>query len=151
MPDSIELDISHGDSKAVIEGKTSVAFKKFVQLVIQRKVTALFKDWGDTPVIVDSEMLTSLASAPQDSAESHGRLVMVALGIGVLAGVFAFAVIQVALMFSGFVMGIRELWTVIGLLAGLTILVVVLMQLKKKPKNNKIVESVEKVADFLSR
>ena len=67
----MEVEISGGDRRAVIEGKTGVPFKTFVALVLQRKVTGLFQEYGNRPVIVESEMLTRLASAPQDNPQNQ--------------------------------------------------------------------------------
>lgn len=151
MADQVEVDISHGDKKAIIEGKTAVTFKRFVGLILQRKVTALFKDWGDKPIIIDSELLTSLASAPQDSQDTKGQLVLVTLGIGMLSGVFFFAVLQVALMLSSNPMEMKDLFVIIGVLAGLALMVTLLMNMKKPNKGEKVVESIERVANFLTK
>ena len=90
-----KLKTDHG--KAIVEGKTAVPFKTFVGLVLHRKVLSLFKQWGKEPVIIDSELLTDLASAQQDSQENKEQLVTVTLGVGVLAGVFVLAIAQIAL------------------------------------------------------
>ena len=105
----VEVSLRSDGTKAVIEGKTVVPFKTFVMLVIQRKVTALFKDWGTAPVVIDAELLTSLAGAPQDNQENKVNLVLVTLGIGVIMGVLAFAVLQFALLTINISMGQQEL------------------------------------------
>ncbi|HCI03610.1 TPA: hypothetical protein DE059_01655, partial [Candidatus Peribacteria bacterium] len=63
----LEVKVKEEKMKAIIEGRTAVPFKTFVGLVLQRKVFPLFKKWGDEPVIINSELLTTLASAAQDS------------------------------------------------------------------------------------
>ena len=93
----MDAKLKTDQGRAIVEGKTAVPFKTFVQLVLQRKVIQLFKDWGKDPVIIDSELLTSLASAPGDSQENREQLVMVTLGVGVLAGVFVMSLMQLAL------------------------------------------------------
>ena len=104
----LEVDISSGENRAIVEGKTTVPFKTFVALILQRKVTALFKDWGDKPVIVDSELLTHLASAQQDTRENTTHLVLVTLGVGMLAGIFAFSILQFVLLVGGVTLGLKE-------------------------------------------
>lgn len=151
MTEEIEVDISHGDRKAVIEGKTAVSFKRFVQLILQRKVTGLFKDWGDKPVIVDSELLTGLASAPQDSAEKTGQTVLVALGVGILAGVFFFSVLQLSLITMRYPFGAKELVIIIGSLASLMVITVLLMNMKRTNRSEKVVEQIEKIASFIGK
>ena len=99
VPD-LEVEVKTESSKAVITGKTSVPFRTFVGLVLQRKVLQLFKDWGEEPVILSSSLLTNLASAPQDSQENKAHLVTVTLGVGVLLGIFFLAALQAGLLLS---------------------------------------------------
>ena len=58
----LEVQFRPDTGKAVVEGKTVVPFQALVTLILQRKVQLLFKQWGKEPVIVASELLTSLAS-----------------------------------------------------------------------------------------
>ncbi len=150
-PSDLEVNIRNEHSKAVIEGKTSVPFKTLVQLILQRKVLTLFKSWGDTPVILSSDLLTSLASAPQDSQENRAQLVLVTLGTGVLVGVFAFAIFQIALLPWGITMGQKELLLIAGGLVGLAFLVVALSRIQRKNKSQKIADAMERVANMLSK
>src|SRR3990167_9608247 len=100
--------------KAVIEGKTTVPFQSLVTLILQRKVLTLFKQWGKEPVIIGSELLTGLASAPQDSQENRSHLVHVSLGVGVLLGVALFSLVLVALQLAQITLGQRELLMIAG-------------------------------------
>lgn len=146
-----EVDISTGNSKAVIEGKTTVSFQTLVGLILQRKVTDLFKQWGKDPVIVNSELLTGLASAPQDSSENRSRLILVTFGTGILAGVFVSAIAQILLLSSGMSLGKKELLLVAGVLVGLALLATALTKMQKKKKSDKLLESMEKLSSLLSK
>ncbi len=147
----LEVHFKPDSGKAVIEGKTVVPFQAFVALVLQRKVTNLFKSWGKAPIIVDSELLTGLASAPQDSQENRANLVLVTLVAGILAGVTGFAVIQMILLFVEFPLGYKELGTIVGSVAFLLILVVSMMKGQKKPKGEKLMEMMEKAAGLVGK
>lgn len=146
----LEVHFKQETGKAVIEGKTVVPFQAFVALVLQRKVTALLKTWGKHPVIVDSELLTSLASAPQDSQENRANLLLVTLVAGALAGVTAFAAIQVVLLLLEISLGYRELGVIIGSVATLVGLLWIAMKSQKKTKSEKLVETMEHVSSLLS-
>ncbi len=150
-PADLEVSIKPGDTKAIIEGKTSVSFKTLVQLILQRKVTALFKEWGGEAVIVPSELLTGLASAPQDSQENRSQLVLVTLGTGVLAGVFVFAAVQAGLLWIDIVLGFKELSIVVGSLFGLLLLVLLLGKVRRNNKSDRLVESMEKLSSLLTK
>ncbi|MBM3230832.1 hypothetical protein FJZ28_00725 [Candidatus Peregrinibacteria bacterium] len=147
----MDVKMKTDQGTAVVEGKTAVAFKAFVQLVLQRKVFGLFKDWGDKPIIVSSELLTSLASAPQDSQENREHLVMVTLATGVLLGVFLLAVVEIALTPWGIYLREGELLIIAGTLFGLALLVVIMGKLKRRSKGQKVAEAMEKIAGMLSK
>jgi len=150
--EDIEVEIKAGDSRATIAGKTSVSFKTMVGLILQRKVTTLFKDWGNDPVIVNSELLTSLASAPQDSQENKSQLVLTTIGTGVLIGIFVMAALQLALLVAlDISFSTRELLVVAGGLLGLAILATILMKMKRKNKSEKLLETMEKLSGLLSK
>lgn len=144
-----KLKTNHG--KAIVEGKTAVPFKTFVGLVLQRKVMGLFKKWSKEPVIVDSELLTDLAAAPQDSQENKEQLVRVTLGIGVLVGVFALAVVQLALTPLDIYLRERELLIVAGVIFGLAALMFVLNKTKKKGRGQKLTDAMEKITGIVSK
>jgi len=143
-----KLKTDHG--KAIVEGKTAVPFKTFVELVLQRKVLNLFKKWGKEPVIINSELLTDLASAAQDSQENKEQLVTVTLGVGVLAGVFVMAVVQIALAPWGIILKQRELLIVAGVILGLAVLTFALSR-KKKGKSQKLTDTMEKITNIVSK
>ncbi len=150
--DDIEVEISGGGGKAIIEGKTTVSFKTFVSLVLQRKITDLFKSRGKDPVIINSELLTELASSPQDSHENKAQLVLVTMGAGVIVGVFCFTVLQVILQeFFSFPLYTRELLLIAGSLLGLAIIGIVLSKVKKRNKGEKLLETMEKLAALISK
>lgn len=147
----LEVHFKPDSGKAVIEGKTVVPFQAFVALVLQRKVTNLLKTWGKAPVVVDSELLTSLASAPQESQENTSNLILVSIVTGVLAGVGGFALLQAFLLSAQIVLGYKELGTVAGSIALLVGLMIMMMKSQKKPKGVKLVETMEKVAGLMGK
>ena len=150
--EDIEVVIKASDNKAVIAGKTSVSFKTFVMLVLQRKVTTLFKEWGNDAVIVSSELLTGLASAPQDSQENKSQLVLTTMGTGVLLGIFILATLQLALLVALDVsFSTRELLVVAGGLLGIAILAMILIKMKRRNKSEKLLETMEKLTGLLSK
>lgn len=147
----LEVQFKPESGKAVIEGKTAVPFQAFVQLVLQRKVLKLFKDWGKSAVIVDSELLTSMASAPQDNMENKSNLVMVSMGVGVLGGIVLLAAVQVALSTLKIVITMQHLLILIGIIAGLGLLAYVLMKTQRGKKGEKMLETMESLSSFLSK
>ncbi|OIO54345.1 hypothetical protein AUJ46_03335 [Candidatus Peregrinibacteria bacterium CG1_02_54_53] len=153
MPETadLEIELKTESSRAVITGKTSVPFRTFVGLVLQRKVFQLFKQWDKEPVILSSELLTQLASAPQDSQENRTHLVVVTLGMGTLFGIFIFALGQAVLSALGFEIGSSELMLIDGGLVGLAILAVVLARLQRITRGQRIADTMERAAQFLSK
>ncbi len=150
--DEIEVDISQVGGKAVIEGKTSVPFKTFVSLILQRKVQVLFKRSDNDPVIVSSDLLTALASAPQDKQEDRTKLVMVTFGVGIIAGVFLAAAVLLGLMLFRIQPEMKDLGIILGVIAGVVLLVALLQKPQKKSAfTEKLYESMEKVTDLVSR
>lgn len=153
MPETadLEIELRTESSKAVITGKTAVPFRTFVGLILQRKVFQLFKQWDKEPVILSSELLTQLASAPQDSQENRSHLVVVTLGVGTLFGIFLFALGQISLLLLGYVLGARELALIAGGLVGLAVLTVILARLQKFTRAQRLTETMERTAQFFSR
>ena len=145
----VEVHMKPDLGKAIIEGKTSVPFQSFVGLVLQRKVFQLFKTWGREPIIVGSELLTSLASAPQDSQENRAHTLTVTLGIGAMIGILGFAVTQGVLLYFSIPLGLKELSIIAGVIVGLTLLVWALSKLQRKGKSEKFTEGIEKIANVL--
>lgn len=147
----MDAKLKTDQGRAIVEGKTAVPFKTFVGLVLQRKVLTLFKQWGKEAVIIDSELLTDLASAPQDSLENKEQLVLVTLGTGVIVGVFALAVTQIALTPWGIYLKERELLMIAGVIVGLAILTFILSRSKKKGQSQKLTDTMEKITSIVSK
>jgi hypothetical protein len=147
----LEVQFKPESGKAVIEGKTVVPFQAFVALILQRKVTNLLKVWGKHPVIIESELLTSLASASQESVENKSNLILVSIVAGVLVGIAGFALAQIGLLFAKIPLGYMELGTIAGSIGLLVILMYAMMKMQRKPKGEKLVETMEKVSGFLSK
>lgn len=146
----VNLKTAEG-AKAVIEGRTAVPFKTFVQLVLQRKVMALFKDWSESKLIVDAELLTSLASAPQDNQENRNQVVLVTMATGVLLGIFAFATLQLGLLYLDVILTKKELGILVGGFAGLGILLYAFSKAQRVSRAQKITDSMEKLTAMISK
>ncbi|MDD5624075.1 MAG: hypothetical protein PHI23_05205 [Candidatus Peribacteraceae bacterium] len=152
MPSAdLEVELTTEQNRAVIAGKTSVPFKTFVSLILQRKVLGLFKNWGEEPIILSSELLTGLASAPQDTQENRTHLIIVTLGVGTLFGIFASAVGLAILALANISLGLREYLLIVGGLAGIAILVSLLARMQRFNRAQKVADTMEKVAQFLSK
>jgi H+/Cl- antiporter ClcA len=148
---NLEVDLTIEGSRAVIDGKTSVPFKTFVSLILQRKVLNLLRNSGENPIILDSELLTNLASAPQDSQENRTQLVLVTLGTGILTGIFGFSVAQAILLWSNIQLTMEHYLLLAGTLVGLTFLVAILDRMRKRPRGSNITEAMEQLASLLSK
>jgi Flp pilus assembly protein TadB len=147
----VEVDIRTDGTKAVIEGKTSVPFRTFVSLILQRKVQTLFKTSQDEPVIVSSELLTKLASAPNDRQEDRSKLVLVTFGMGVLSGLFLFALLFLGLSMLAVRPTDKDLWTVVGVFAAVGIVLWVLLRAQRTAGKQRLYESMEKMTDLITR
>lgn len=147
----MDAKLKTDQGRAVVEGKTAVPFKTFVGLVLQRKVLGLFKDWGKEPVIIDSELLTDLASAPQDNQENVDHIIMVTLGVGILTGVFLLAILQIALVPWGVKLTAGNLLAVAGTIFGLALVTWMLSRVKRKSKGHKLSDTMEKIAGMVSK
>jgi hypothetical protein len=147
----MDAKLKTDQGRAIVEGKTAVPFKTFVGLVLQRKVLNLFKQWGSEPVIIDSELLTDLASAPQDSQENREQLVTVTLGVGVMLGVFVMSVAQIALTPWNIFLSQQHLLMVAGTLFGIGVLVWMLSKSKKKGNSQKMADTMEKITNIVSK
>lgn len=150
--DEVEVDITNAGGKAIIEGKTSVPFKTFVSLILQRKVQGLFKRSQKDIVIVGSDLLTALASAPEDKQEDRGKLVLVTFFVGILAGVFLTVATFLVLMGLRIQPAMQDLGIVLGVIIGIAVLAVLLQKGQKKSGfKDKLMETMEKVTDTVSR
>jgi hypothetical protein len=151
LPRDLEVNFKPEIGKAIIEGKTAVPFQAFVMLILQRKVFNLFKIWGKHQIIVDSELLTSIASAPQDSVENKSNLVTVSLGVGVLGGILIMSAVLVALKSLKVELMMQHLLLLIACILGLALLAYVLMKTRKAKKGEKLLETMEGLSSFLSK
>lgn len=149
--EELEVSFKPESGKAVIEGRTAVPFQSFVTLVLQRKVQTLFKDYAKTSIVVSSDLLTRLASAPQDSRENRGNLVLVSIGLGVVGGVAVFSAVQLVLLLSDFALTWKEHAIIVGCIGGIAIIGAILMRIQKMPKSDKFTDSVENIARFLGK
>lgn len=148
-PSDLEVQFKPDSGKAVIEGKTTIPFQSFVTLVLQRKVMTLMKAWGKHAVIIDSELLTSMASAPQESRENVQNLILVTLVTGALGGVGVFAAIQALLSFLHVGLTWKEQLLIAGSILMLAVLLGVAMKLRKLPRGEKLTETMEGIAGLL--
>ncbi len=146
----LEVQFKPDQGKAIIEGKTAVPFQSFVTLILQKKVLPLCKQWGREPIVISSELLTTLASAPQDSQENRSHPIMVAIGIGLLLGIGGFAVTEVILETSQIFLTRKDLLMVAGSIFAVLLLGFMLMRVQRVKRGERIVESVEKISNFLS-
>ncbi|OGJ60327.1 hypothetical protein A3A67_02435 [Candidatus Peribacteria bacterium RIFCSPLOWO2_01_FULL_51_18] len=146
-----EVEIKSDGNKAVIEGKTSVPFRTFVGLILQRKVQTLFKKCSEDPVIVGSELLTALASAPDDRQEDRGKLILVTFGMGILGGIFLTVLTFVALALFEVRPQDKDLYIVLGVFLVVAVVVSALLKIQKTQKQNKLYESMEKITDLIMR
>jgi hypothetical protein len=147
----MDAKLKTDQGRAIVEGKTAVPFKTFVGLVLQRKVLNLFKQWGSEAVIIDSELLTDLASAPQDSQENREQLVTVTLGVGIMIGVFVMSIAQIALTPWNIYLSQQHLLMVAGTLFGIGVLVWMLSKGKKKGRSQKMADTMEKITNIVSK
>lgn len=147
----VEVDISTEGGRAVIEGKTSVPFRTFVSLILQRKVQTLFKKCQDDPVIVGSELLTALASAPDDRQEDRSKLVLVTFGMGVLAGIFCTVLTFVVLAMFDVRPQDKDLLIVLGIFLVVAVVMFVLLHVQRTPGKQQLYDTMEKIKDLILR
>lgn len=147
----MDAKLKTNQGRAIVEGKTAVPFKTFVGLVLQRKVLGLFKQWGKEPIIVDSELLTDLASAPQDNQENTDHILLVTLGVGVMFGVFIMTILQIALIPWGIGLSGGHLLAIAGTIFGLAMITWILSKVKKKSKGHKLSDTMEKIAGMVGK
>lgn len=144
--DDLEIDISSEHEKAFIKGKTGVPFKTLVKLILQRKVTNLFEKWGDNPIVINSELLTDLASAPQDNAESSQHLILVTFGCGIFTGLFTMVALQLILSIGNIYLDAVKLVYIVACMIGVVALGWTIMRIKQRNKSDKFMEVMEKIA-----
>ncbi len=145
----VEVDISHDNGKAIIEDKTAVPFKTFVGLILQRKVQALFKSHQNDPVIIDSDLLTKLASAPDDRPEDRTKMVVLSLGIGILMGIFIETAILLLLNSLNIQLTFVQLLLILGVLVGLVILGLIIEKIQQTNVKQVIYDKIEQIGNML--
>lgn len=149
--DNVEVEITSAPGKAVIEGKTSVPFRTFVGLILQRKVQTLFKRWQDEPVIVTSGLLTSLASAPDDRQEDRGKLVLVTFGAGLVGGVFFTIVAFLGMALFDIRPENKDLFLIAASFLIIAVVIAILIRTQRSAGKQRLYDSMEKVKDLILR
>jgi O-antigen ligase len=76
---------------------------------------------------------------------------MVTLGLGMVAGIAIFALIQLGLLFVDIRLNVRELALIGGGIIVLAALVGMLMKARRMPRGEKLTETIENVASFLGK
>ncbi len=148
---SVEVSISQENGKAVIQGKTSIPFKMFVSLILQRRVQTLFKDHQNEPIIIGSDLLTTLASAPDDRQEDRGKLVTITLGVGALLGIFVSCAALMILMFLNIQPTITDLSIVLIVLLSVCLVGMIVQRAQGTTMKQKVYEQMERISDMLSK
>lgn len=146
----LEVQLRTENGKTIIEGRTPVPFQSLVALILQRKVSSLFKSWGNDPVIVTSDLLTQLASAPQDSKENRTKLITVTLGVGILFGVFLFGVVLLILSALRISLGQPELLWLCGGILAVALVGGIITKFQRNRQGEKLVETMEKITGMFS-
>jgi hypothetical protein len=151
--EELEVDIAtNSPNRVVIEGKTSVPFKAFVSLVLQKRVQMLFKTNQNDPVIVSSTLLTALASAPSDKQEDRSKLVLVTFGVGIVAGVFLTVAVFLGLMLVQIQAEVKDLSIILGVILGVAVIGALVQKGQKKSAfTEKLFDAMEKTTDLISR
>lgn len=147
----LEVRFRPEDNRAVIEGKTKISFEALVKLILQRKVFTLFKKWGNEPIVVGSELLTSLASAPQDSQENKYNLILTSIAFGVIAGIFGFAVVEVVLHLAGYILGLREYLMLLVAMFAVLAIALILVKMQRVKRTDGFVETMESLSAAIGR
>ena len=136
---------------AIIEGKTSVPLRTFVKLVYERKLGNLLKTEGEEPIILASDLLTDLASAPHDSRQNQAKLTLVTLGCGFLLGVFCFSLVEIVLPLININLTREHYGAFIGILLILVFLVMTLEKMRRRKKDDKVTEAMERLTSLISK
>lgn len=136
---------------AVIEGKTTVPFNAFVKLILQKKIQGLVKDAQDEPVILSSDLLTKIASAPGESLEDRSKVLLTACVIGFCGGFFvaAFAIVFLGMM--GVEIGQKELIVALTVLLVVALAVYGALQIHTRKIKELFIEKIERIAEMFSR
>ncbi len=147
----VEVDVRNEGGKVIVEGKTVVPFRTFVTLILQRKVQALFKQCQEEPVIVSSDLLTRLASAPSDAQEDRAKLVLMSVITGTFVGIFITTALFLALSVFNIEWKAEHLGVVLGAFVIVILLGWTLQRTQGTSMKQKIFETMEKVTDTFSK
>lgn len=139
------------NEQAVIEGKTTVPFSAFVKLILQRKVQGLMKEAQDEPVILSSNLLTKIASAPGDTLEDKSKVILTACVMGLCGGFFLAAAGIVILGMLGITIEQRELLVALGTFLVVALAIYSAMQIQGRKIREQFVEKIERIAEMFSR
>jgi hypothetical protein len=82
-----EAEQRHEQGERKIGEHVKVKFEKFVQLVATHDFEEVMKKHGDDDIILNSNLLTDLASAHQDEEDGFGKKLPLILVIGVVIGI----------------------------------------------------------------
>jgi hypothetical protein len=145
----LEVPLKSDPVRAIVEGKTAVSFQSFIGLVLQKKVLQLCKQWGSEPVIIRSELLTAIASAPQDNEDNRRHLLMVTLGSGIVLGLFFSTAVLLVLTLLSITLGVRELGIFLAGMAGVALLGWLLMNVQMRSIGEDVEETMEELSKFL--
>lgn len=146
----VNLKTPQGE-QAIIEGKTSVPFGAFTKLILKKKIQGLLKEWQEEPVIITSDLLTKIASAPGDTTEDRSKVILTALVIGLVGGIFLSAAAIVTLGAMGVAIGTKELLVALGVLLVVAVAVFGATQVHARKVKEKFIERIEHVADVFSK
>ncbi len=146
----LEVQLRQENGKTVIEGRTPIPFQSLVALILQRKVGTLYKTWGKDPVVVTSELLTQLASAPQDSHENRTKLLTVTLGVGILFGVFCFGIVLLLLNYRGIAVTQQGLLWLCGGILAVGLVGWWVTKLQRNKQGERLIEAMEKITGMFS-
>lgn len=145
----LSLKTTQGD-KAIIEGKTSIPFGSFVKLILKRKVQTL-RDFQDEPIILSSNLLTHLASAPEDSHEDTSKVILTALLIGFCFGMFLTAFTLIFSSLFGIEIGVSELLTGLLVLLAVALAVYASLKISSHKMKQQLIEKVEEIAGLFAK
>jgi hypothetical protein len=142
---------SEKGDQIVIEGKTAVPFSAFVKLILKRKVQGLFKQWQNEPVIISSDLLTQIASAPGDTVEDRSKIVLTAVVIGFCLGAFVMVAGIFILGILGIEIGQKELLFGLGAFLLVAVAVFAAMRVHVGKMRDELIEKVEQVAEVFGK
>lgn len=149
--EDLEIDITNESVKAIIKGKTGVPFKTLVKLILQRKVTALFEKWGNDAIVINSELLTDLASAPQDNEDNRMHMIYVTFAVGMFAGIFTFVLLQLILLVANIQLFMENLLFILLTMLGVMLIGWVTIKARRRPKGTKLYDAMESIASVVPK